>query len=591
MQLPTVVLVVPPFAGIDRPAIGVHLLQACAHANKLANVSVVYGNIEFAKSIGIEKYNAICYGPTTGLAGERVFSYLSFGKNGFESINTEDRTYFKRQNAEKQSKITYDELLEVAAHADNWMLNFCENLLENNPDIVGCSTTFEQTCSSLAILKMIKKVSPKTQTILGGANCDGEMAYGLSLVAPYVDHVFSGESEKTFCDYLETRGEVKFSRVIEGVPCDDMDALPTLNYREYYAQLETILPDDVVWLPYESSRGCWWGQKKQCTFCGINGQTIKFRYKAAQTVLDDISILLDDHPSKMICMVDNIMPLEYFHSLLPKFEADFSGLHIFYEQKANLTFNQIHMLKQAGVNIVQPGVESLNTDLLKLMKKGVKASQNVALLRSCRSEGMAINWNLLYGFPGDKLMWYEDTLRIISFISHLMPPSGVYHLSIDRFSPYFNTPEKFNIDKVEPMPAYQDIFPSSSNLSKIAYHFVGEYSSEICDAPDKLGELRYGVHQWQMAWEDGHPPKLEITKLSSEIYFLVDTRNLDGNNTFEFLTLDQAIVAVHGVGNKRVVKWAFRKKIVITIGADTVPLAVCSYKLFDELKRHVSKLC
>ena len=81
-------------------------------------------------------------------------------------------------------------------------------------------------------------------------------------------------------------------------------------------------------------------------------------------------------------MVDNIMPHSYFSSVLPRVAAEVPGLHIFYEQKANLTLSKIELLKQAGVAVIQPGIEALSTPLLKLMKKGVRASQNLALLRS-----------------------------------------------------------------------------------------------------------------------------------------------------------------------------------------------------------------
>lgn len=30
-------------------------------------------------------------------------------------------------------------------------------------------------------------------------------------------------------------------------------------------------------LLYEASLGCWWGEKHHCTFCGLNGTTMKFR--------------------------------------------------------------------------------------------------------------------------------------------------------------------------------------------------------------------------------------------------------------------------------------------------------------------------
>lgn len=77
-----VLLVVPPFAGIDRPSLGAHLLQACARAAGFA-VDVFYANIEFAERIGERAYEAIAGAPTRSLVGERVFARAAYGAPRF----------------------------------------------------------------------------------------------------------------------------------------------------------------------------------------------------------------------------------------------------------------------------------------------------------------------------------------------------------------------------------------------------------------------------------------------------------------------------------------------------------------------------
>ena len=55
------------------------------------------------------------------------------------------------------------------------------------------------------------------------------------------------------------------------------------DYDDYYAVLaelgQTAQGLDRILL-YEGSRGCWWGEKHHCTFCGLNAQSMKFRAKA-----------------------------------------------------------------------------------------------------------------------------------------------------------------------------------------------------------------------------------------------------------------------------------------------------------------------
>ena len=78
MGTPAVLLVLPPFAGIDRPSLGLHTLQACAAARG-HDVRVLYANILFAQILGEVKYESLCYAPTSDLLGERIFAVAAFG--------------------------------------------------------------------------------------------------------------------------------------------------------------------------------------------------------------------------------------------------------------------------------------------------------------------------------------------------------------------------------------------------------------------------------------------------------------------------------------------------------------------------------
>src|SRR3977135_2135675 len=41
-------------------------------------------------------------------------------------------------------------------------------------------------------------------------------------------------------------------------------------------------------LVLESSRGCWWGEKHHCTFCGLNGSFMEFRSKSPDQFVDEL---------------------------------------------------------------------------------------------------------------------------------------------------------------------------------------------------------------------------------------------------------------------------------------------------------------
>src|SRR5207249_717113 len=144
-------------------------------------------------------------------------------------------------------------------------------------------------------------------------------------------------------------------------------------------------------------------------------------------------------------MSDNIMPHSYFRTVLPQLALIQPKAEIFYEQKANLTLQKVRALARAGITRIQPGIEALSTALLRRMDKGITARQNVALLRYCRSLGVTCHWQLLYDLPGDSIGEYEETFDLIQLVTHLPPPGGMSRLAIDRFSPYFADPSRFDI--------------------------------------------------------------------------------------------------------------------------------------------------
>ena len=76
---------------------------------------------------------------------------------------------------------------------------------------------------------------------------------------------------------------------------------------------------------------------------------------------------------------------------------------------------------------------------------------------------MDVDWNLLYGFPGETREDYEQILAMLPSIEFLDPPVACGPIRMDRFSPYFETPEEFGLtNDVRPMNAYPFLFLSQT---------------------------------------------------------------------------------------------------------------------------------
>jgi ribosomal peptide maturation radical SAM protein 1 len=589
-------IIVPPFADLDRPSLAAHLLQAYAQEVG-ATVRVLYGNVLLASVIGEEDCQALCYTPTSNLLGERLFARAAHGIRPLgHDWNRDNGLRLAPSWNESESQFSPADLIRLEASCHDWVDWLAAQVAQLAFPIVGCSTTFEQTAASIAILNRVKTHRPETISVLGGANCDGELAEGIHSRGSRIDFVFSGESDITFPRFLRSAldGWLPAARTVRGEPVIDMDRSPAPEFSEFYQQYARFLPDGLlaktgdIWLPYETSRGCWWGEKHHCTFCGLNGSTMRFREKSPDKILTDLRAMTARQATNRIVMYDNIMPHSYFRSLLPRLETELPGLHIFFEQKANLTLDRFQILKRGGVAEIQPGIEALSTSLLKRMDKGVTASQNVAHLRYARSVDLSLRWNILYAFPGDRLTEYENTLELLPRLRHLTPPTGVYPLSIDRFSPYFDRPDDYGVTNIQPMEAYHAVLPAQADVWKSAYHFRGDYDSDSKLMPPVIDQIKSEVREWQAAWnsETEDLPVLTVTDIADDTYLLLDTRGLQSTEVFNFIDESTASVVLAGHRGARTpaAEWALAHQAAVELDDWIVPLATASPDLIDRFE-------
>ena len=134
------------------------------------------------------------------------------------------------------------------------------------------------------------------------------------------------------------------------------------------------------------------------------------------------------------------------------------------------------MMKQGGVTNIQPGIESLSDVVLKIMKKGVSALQNIQLIKWCLEIGIIPHWNILWGFPNEPKEEYKQMAELLPLLFHLYPPVGLGKIIMDRFSPYFLEPLQNGLVNVRPTLAYNFVYPIDKyNLNKLAYHFEFDY--------------------------------------------------------------------------------------------------------------------
>ena len=515
-----VVLVTMPFHGY-LPSLGLSLLKSCLTAQRISS-KVLYFGLPFAQRMGCQLYHCIAngYPRPMDLLGEWIFSAALFDNDSSSYI---DEVLIERSNMYADvvdhtihtPDLFFDKIRELHKEASAFVAECAEEVLRYSPKVVGIGSVFHQQMSSLALARRIKAFKPDAFIVMGGGNCEGVMGAEVARQFPFVDAVVSGEAELVFQEIVRRILDGTNVSGIKGVYTSDnasdafatnlfpsaqkvahLDDLPIPDYADFFEQATESGLGFRRQVLYESSRGCWWGERSHCTFCGISPETMGYRSKSSDRALEEILHLSEKYNCNQVHVVDCILDLKYFKDFLPKLAERTPKLDIFYEVKANMKKEQVRILKDAGVNTIQPGIESFSNSILQLMGKGVSALQNIQLLKWCKELGVTASWNILWGFPGEDPVEYERMARLIPFLTHLPAPQAAARMRLDRFSPNFEYAQSLGISKVKPHPAYFHLYPFSPEIiANLAYFFVYDYCEER-DVQAYTRALWFEVEKW-----------------------------------------------------------------------------------------------
>lgn len=555
---PRVALINMPFANAERPSLALGLLKPLAHAAGWT-ADVHNFNLRFARRIGSKAYNFLCGGSVTTreqpkrvtastdhLMGEWLFSQFYYGSSAAKTAAYGD---FLCQQSDFSASLR-EAILDIRLEVPSFIAECAGSIDWASYAAVGFTSTFEQTMASLCLAREIKLRAPQTRILLGGANCEGTMGHALARNFPFLDLVCTGEADLVFprlLRELQTNGEWWrvpgfVARAPEGLRSNapapltvDLDALPIPDFDEYFAERDdgeqTNSTRAVI---LETSRGCWWGQRSHCTFCGLNGSTMRFRVKSPQRALDEFRHVLSRYEVEHVDYSDNILHRDYLDSYVVDLARENSArtrpVSIFYETKSNLKREEMRLLSQAQVRHIQPGIESFDDSVLRIMGKGVRGLHNVAVLKWGKVYGITVLWNLIYGFPGEPPEAYARMADLCGRLTHLQPPRTVAPIRLDRFSPNFTQAPAKGLIEVRPKPAYKHVFSlADSELNEIAYFFDFSYQDGR-DPFDYTVSLDEAFSSWEAAWQAGDP-MLRADALPDGGLRLIDTRFDPGGKT------------------------------------------------------------
>jgi ribosomal peptide maturation radical SAM protein 1 len=484
-----VLLLSMPFSALNYPSIGLSLLKP-ALASRGITCDIQYLNLDFAERIGVAAHDLITSSELyQALPGDWVFA--PFARVVPETVLADDLGYFDQVIGVRFPRFHTPQnlmsLLAARAEAAPFLQDAAAVLDVDEYDLVGFTTSFQQNAASLGLARLLKQRRPELAVVFGGANCRAELGLELLRRYDFIDAVCTGEGDlcfPLFAQRLLSEGSIPLDVAgmaarggatgdAEGEILTDLDALPIPDFGDFFQQHAATPVADAFHPPaalFETSRGCWWGAKHHCTFCGINGKSMVYRRKSPERAFAEIEGLVRRHGPDLV-NVDAILDTRYFETLLPMLAQLETPITAYYELKANLRPDQFDRLARAGILKIQPGIESLDSEILSAMRKGCTAIQNVQTLKLAAEHGLFVEWNFLTGFPGERTEHYERMMRLIPHLTHLQPPNAIGRVRADRFSPYFERPSEFGVT-ITPNAAYRYIYPvADGDVAAMAYHF------------------------------------------------------------------------------------------------------------------------
>ena len=521
-------LVVMPVVNVDRPSISITKLRTVvdeAHGDRVAT-EIHYLCHEFAVWVndgpqvnGLDLHDVLLDYQYVGLP-DWFFRQVAFPD---EPDNTD--AYFRRYFPGKSPAVVALKEAILAKRAG--LRAFLEGQIEryglDRAGLVGFTSLFVQSGAVFAMARLIKERNPDVTLVMGGQNCDSPMGEEIARNVSTLDYVFGGPALINFPEFVghHLAGDAAACAELPGVFTHarpdreagaragkqlDIDVEVSLDYAEFFDSFE----EHFAGTPHEpqvhleTSRGCWWGERSHCTFCGLNGESMAYKSMApdkAVALFKDLFARYGDK-SHIYFTVDNILPQNYVKEVLPYIDAP-PGAKIFYEVKANMPPEDLKVMAEAGVHWIQPGIEALSSDSLKLMHKGATAFVNLRLLKNCLRYGIDPIWSLLVGFPGEDEATYEKYVADLPLVTHLRPPKGVASIHFDRYSPYHTKAEEYGL-ALEPVDFYGYCFPfPKESLVNLAYFFTDTNytASHYTSIARWLGPMQQEVVAWRSRWE------------------------------------------------------------------------------------------
>ena len=320
--------------------------------------------------------------------------------------------------------------------------HYREELAARRPDVVGVSMMSVDYNPATECLQIARQVLPGACTVVGGPH--PTLMLDEVKDAAHIDHIFLGEAEITFPEFLARQERDEPSECIIPPVQPDLDELPfpdheffLREWRKWGYGLDSPEAPFVKELPPPfvtviAGRGCIYN----CSYCQPAERLIfgrKVRRRSVPNVLAELQDLRERYHFNSFMFHDDCLTedREWVMAFCQAYRAAGFTQPFFCQSRADIIVKNedlVQMMAETGLRGYLIGFESGSDRVLRFIRKGTKRSQNLEAARICRKYGIAIWANYMLGLPTETK---DEVMETIHMLKQIDP---------DYYSPAFYTP-------------------------------------------------------------------------------------------------------------------------------------------------------
>jgi|GEM_PF-1804424 len=342
----------------------------------------------------------------------------------------------------------------VHPHIEEELKKSARSLAFSESRVIGFSIYSSNYRPTRIFIKLLKNLNKDVKIVLGGPGINKEQA-SRDIEEGIIDAAIFGEGEVATLNLLRYwEGKIEKSKlgntilkdeeeIFESpkIPLMKMQEIPTpdfeqFNLNNYYSKV----------LPIEFSRGC----VASCTFCSETNYWVSFRTKTVDQIIHELKSGIEKQKITSFRVVDSLMNgnmklLQDIASTIleENIKVDWFG---YCRINPKMTPEILDLLKRAGCVSIMYGIETGSQKVLDLMNKKVDVKDNYKVVIDTFNSGIRVEAEILVGFPGETLIDYFKTLRLLFKLkNHLSSVSTGSPMEVVRNSEVFDNPEKFGV--------------------------------------------------------------------------------------------------------------------------------------------------